>query len=158
MALSTFDVVVVGASFGGVAAALAAARYGKRVALVAAGGNVGGQGTAQGVTRWDESEHVITPNTYGSTTSYQLLKDDIRGWYRANAALAPGVDGHAFNPGCFDAGHPFAADSNVVQTVLRALLSDFEDQLQLMAIRSPREYSSTRPTSATSFRSPTLRG
>ncbi|MBV9104154.1 MAG: FAD-dependent oxidoreductase, partial [Candidatus Eremiobacteraeota bacterium] len=132
MATLDFDIVIVGASFGGVSAALAAASYGKHIALIDAAGSVGGQATAQGVTRWDEAEDVISPKTYGSSKSYQRLKDDIRGWYRANAKLAPGVDGHTFNPGFFEAGHPFSADCNVVETVLRQLLKDFESQLELM--------------------------
>src|SRR5271154_4325024 len=119
MATSNFDIVILGASFGGVSAALAAARYGKRIALIDAGGNVGGQATAQGLTRWDESEPVTTPNTYGSSKSYQVLKDDIRGWYRANTKLASGIDGQTFNPGFASSGHPFSADCNVTETVLR---------------------------------------
>src|ERR1700759_5062597 len=97
--MADYDVVIVGASFGGVAAALAAARYGKRVALVEASGNVGGQATSQGLTRWDESAPVISPNTYGSTKSYQVLKDDIRQWYRTYPKVS--ARGHAsdFNPG-----------------------------------------------------------
>jgi choline dehydrogenase-like flavoprotein len=82
---SEFDIVIVGASFGGVSAA----RFGKHVVLLDRGGNVGGQATAQGLTRWDESDPVLSPKTYGSTKSYQVLKDDIRGWYRANAKVAP---------------------------------------------------------------------
>jgi hypothetical protein len=127
-----FDVVIYGASFGGVSAALAAARYGKRVALVDGVDNVGGQATAQGLTRWDETAPVTTPNTYGSTRSYQLLKADIRGWYRANATLAPGVDGDTFNPGFSAAGHPFSADSNVTETVLRQLLKDVANNVTLL--------------------------
>jgi hypothetical protein len=118
------DVVVVGASFGGVAAALAAANYEKSVALIDAGGIVGGQATSQGVTRWDETEHSQTPKTYGSTKSYRTLKDDIRGWYRANATLAPGVDGATFNPGFYDGVHPFSVDCNIAMTVLDQLLAD----------------------------------
>src|SRR5580658_2008195 len=132
MATQAFDVVIAGASFGGVAAALACVRFGKRVALVDSHPNVGGQATAQGLTRWDESAPVITPNTYGSTHTYRLLKDDIRGWYRTYATLAPGVDGQTFNPGFWDAGHPFAADCNVVETVLRQLLIDAGDLVTLI--------------------------
>ncbi len=132
MAAQHFDIVIVGASFGGVAAALAASRYGKSIALIDAGGNVGGQATAQGLTRWDESAPVTSPNTYGSSKSYQALKDDIRGWYRANSTLAPGVDGRTFNPGFAPAGHPFSADSNVSETVLRQLLDDAGAHVTLM--------------------------
>lgn len=133
MAASSFDIVIVGASFGGVSAALAAARYGKHVALIDGGDNVGGQATAQGLTRWDESTtHVASPKTYGSSKSYQTLKNDVRGWYRANAKLAPGVDGHTFNPGFAQSGHPFSADCNVVETVLRQLLEDVKDHVVLI--------------------------
>ena len=50
--MAQFDIAIVGASFGGTSAALAAARYGKSIVLIDAGGNVGGQATAQGLTRW----------------------------------------------------------------------------------------------------------
>ena len=116
----------------GSSAALAVARYGKSVVLIDAGGNVGGQATAQGLTRWDESEPVVTPNIYGSSRSYQTVKGDIRGWYRANAKLAPGVDGQTFNPGFSAAGHPFSADCNVTETVLRQMLKDFASTITLM--------------------------
>ncbi len=129
--MADFDIVIVGASFGGVSAALAAARYGKTVALIDAGGNVGGQATAQGLTRWDESAPVLSPNTWGSSKSYQTLKNDIRGWYRANAKLAGGVDGQNFNPGFSAAGHPFSADCNVTETVLRQLLRDVASTVTL---------------------------
>jgi hypothetical protein len=127
-----FDIVIFGASFGGVSAALAAARYSKRVALIDASGNVGGQATAQGLTRWDESEPVTSPSTYGSSKSYQVLKDDVRGWFRANTTLAPGVDGQTFNPGFAHAGHPFSADCNVTETTLRQLLKDVQASVTLV--------------------------
>jgi hypothetical protein len=128
----TFDIAIAGASFGGVAAALSAARYGKSVALIEATGNVGGQATAQGLTRWDESDPVLWPNTYGSSRSYRQLKADIRGWYRTYARLAPGVDADSLNPGFAEPGHPFSADCNVTETVLRQLLKDVEAQVTLL--------------------------
>jgi hypothetical protein len=130
-----FDIVIVGASFGGVSAALSAARSGKRVALVDAGDNIGGQATSQGLTRWDESAPATSPNTYGSTKSYQTLKNDIRQWYRTYAKLASGISTN-FNPGFYDAGHPFSADCNVAQTVLRQLLKDVEANVTLL-LNSP---------------------
>ncbi|HEY1681977.1 MAG TPA: FAD-dependent oxidoreductase [Candidatus Tumulicola sp.] len=122
--MAEYDIAIVGASFGGVAAALAAARYGKRVALIEAGNNAGGQATAQGLTRWDESAPVLSPNTYGSTKSYQVLKEDVRQWYRTYTKV--GSRGHApdFNPGFASPGHPFSADCNVVETILRQMLGD----------------------------------
>ncbi len=128
---SQFDIVIVGASFGGVSAALAAARYGRLVALVDERPNVGGQATAQGLTRWDESAPVITPSTYGCSKSYRVLKDDIRGWYRTYAKLAPGADRAGFNPGFAGPGHPFSADCNVTETVLRQMLKDVDTHVSL---------------------------
>jgi FAD dependent oxidoreductase len=127
-----FDIVIVGASFGGVSTALAAARYGKRIALIDPGGNVGGQATAQGLTRWDEHNEVISPNTYGSAKSYQVLKNDIRGWYRTYSKVGPGGSASDFNPGFAAHGHPFSADCNVTETVLRQLLKDVEQYVTLM--------------------------
>lgn len=129
---SQFDIVIVGASFGGVSAALSAARYGKSVVLIDPGGNVGGQATAQGLTRWDESAPVLSPNTYGSTKAYQLLKDDIREWYRTYTKVAAGAHASDFNPGFADHGHPFSADCNVTETVLRQILKDVQANVTLM--------------------------
>jgi hypothetical protein len=129
---SSFDIAIYGASFGGVSAALSAARYGKQVALIDAGGNIGGQATSQGLTRWDEHAEVLSPKTYGSTKSYQVLKDDIRGWYRTYSKLASGANRSDFNPGFAAHGHPFSADCNVVETVLRQLLKDVEANVTLM--------------------------
>jgi hypothetical protein len=130
--VSNFDIVIVGASFGGVSAALAAARSGKRIALVDAGSNVGGQATAQGVTRWDESAPVISPNTYGSTRSYQALKDSIRSWYRSHATLGPRGSADDFNPGFAFPGQPFSADSAIAEAVLRQLLATVETNVTLL--------------------------
>jgi len=127
-----YDIAVVGASFGGVAATLAAARYGKRVVLVEASGNVGGQATSQGLTRWDESAHLLSPKTYGSTKSYQVLKNDIRGWYRTYTKVGANGSRPDFNPGFASPGHPFSADCNVAETVLRQLLKDAGDVVTLI--------------------------
>lgn len=127
-----YDIVIFGASFGGVSAALAGARYGKSIVLVDPGEGVGGQATTQGLTRWDETAEISSPNRYGSSKSYQLLKDDIRGWYRSNAVLAAGVNGQEFNPGFSSSGHPFSADCNVTQTVLDQLLKDVASNVTVM--------------------------
>jgi len=127
MASHNYDVVVVGASFGGVAAALAAAADPKvTVALLEPSDWIGGQATSQGVTRWDEAGMELMETT-GSTKSYRELRDAIRGWYRANAPLSPyGKGEQYFNPGFARPDYPFAVDPAVaaLRRKLKAVADD----------------------------------
>ena len=66
------DVLVVGGGTGGVAAALAAARRGRRVHLTEETDWIGGQLTAQGVSALDEHEHI---EAFGGTASYYRLRN-----------------------------------------------------------------------------------
>jgi FAD dependent oxidoreductase len=127
-----FDVVVVGASFGGVAAALAASADPKvTVALLEPSNWVGGQATSQGVTRWDEAG-VARILTTGSSPSYRGLEERIRAFYRQNATLsAHGNQMVHFNPGAAESNFPFAADPHVVQGILRALIDAQNARLTL---------------------------
>jgi len=115
-----FDVVIIGASFGGVAAALAASADPKvSVVLIEASQWIGGQATSQGVTRWDEAGMDLMEST-GSTKSYRALRDEIRKWYRDNAPLSAFGRGQKyFNPGFARTNFPFAADPSVTHRVLR---------------------------------------
>jgi hypothetical protein len=129
-----YDVIIVGASFGGVAAALAAASKDVRVALLAESDWVGGQATSQGVTRWDETSSALTEST-GSPKSYRDLRNLIRAEYDGYRS-AVGLKQQYFNPGFARvgpyfstedgqaAGHPFAADPQVVRGVLMRLLDN----------------------------------
>jgi FAD dependent oxidoreductase len=136
-----YDVVIVGGSFGGCAAALAAAAGKARVVLLEANDWVGGQATSQGVTRWDEAAADLTEWT-GSPASYRRLRDRIRGWYGEEERSDYGRRQTYFNPGfaCVGPpftemphppkfvgeerrGHPFAADPTVVHAVLDDLLN-----------------------------------
>ncbi len=128
-----YDVVIVGASFGGVAAALAAAADPKvRVALLEPSQWIGGQATAQGVTRWDESG-MDTIETTGSTKSYRDLRAAIRAWYRANAELSAYGAGPypPLNPGFARPGYPFAVDPSVAHHVLRRQVEALAARLDL---------------------------
>src|SRR5579863_5579001 len=106
MAVLEYDVIVVGASFGGVAAALAAAIENVRVALLEESGWVGGQATSQGVTRWDEASAALTEST-GSPKSYRDLRDLIRAEYSGNRSDM-GLDQRYFNPGFAGVGPYFS--------------------------------------------------
>ena len=88
------DVLIVGGGTGGVAAALAAARRGRRVHLTEETDWIGGQLTAQGVSALDEHEHI---ERFGGTASYYSLRNAVRDHYRPHAGAA-GTRAD-FNPG-----------------------------------------------------------
>src|SRR5205823_8104043 len=80
------EILIAGGGTGGVAAALAAARSGRRVALLEETDWLGGQMTAQGVSALDEHEHI---ETFGGTRSYYELRNRLREHYRSRAGEAP---------------------------------------------------------------------
>lgn len=71
------QIAIVGASLGGVAAALSASRAGAQVLLLAAPGWIGGQLTAQGVPP-DEHARI---ETGGCSASYRALRESLRAHY-----------------------------------------------------------------------------
>jgi len=88
------EVLVVGGGTGGVAAALAAARACRKVVLIEETDWLGGQFTAQGVSAFDEHDHI---ESFGGTASYLQLRAMLRDYYRGYArADSAAVD---FNPG-----------------------------------------------------------
>lgn len=107
------SVLVVGGGLGGIAAALAALRLGQHVVLTEESPWLGGQLTAQGVPP-DENAWI---ETFGGTSSYRTLRNEIRDHYRrffplgesakAAAALNPG-DGRV-SPLCHEPRAALAA-------------------------------------------------
>lgn len=90
------DIVIVGGGLGGCAAALAAARNGKRVVLTEETDWIGGQLTAQAVPP-DEHQHI---ETHGGTQAYRDLRRRIREYYRRNYPLTETARGQEYlNPG-----------------------------------------------------------
>jgi hypothetical protein len=124
VALLKYDVLVVGASLGGVAAALRAAALGARVGLLEAGTWVGGQFTNQGVCKPDENEYI---ETVGSTASYRDFRHRCRAYYRTAYRLsATGSAMPYFNAGGpWDAGQPqFAVEPLRADAVLKEMLAE----------------------------------
>jgi hypothetical protein len=90
------DVLVVGGGLGGVAAALAACRAGRRVVVSEPTDWLGGQLTSQAVPP-DESPWI---EQFGCTASYRELRERIRAYYRANYPLTEAARTERYlNPG-----------------------------------------------------------
>ena len=85
MSTDKTEILVVGGGLGGVAAALAALRLGRKVILSEETDWVGGQLTAQAVP---PDEHPWIEST-GCTASYRRLREEIRSYYRRNYPLLP---------------------------------------------------------------------
>jgi len=93
----TYDIIIVGGSLGGCAAALSAGAGGSSVCLLEASGWLGGQYSAQGVTKPDENRYT---STVGSTAAYRAFQHNVRAFYRANYTLsARGQNQPTLNPG-----------------------------------------------------------
>jgi hypothetical protein len=91
-----FDLVIAGGGLGGVAAALAAARAGLRVAMTEETDWIGGQLTQQGVPP-DEHQWI---ETHGATRWYRDLRTGIRDYYRRYYPLTDAAKARAnLNPG-----------------------------------------------------------
>src|ERR1700688_913107 len=109
-----YDVVIVGGSLGGVAAALRAGSSGASVCLLESTGWLGGQYSAQGVTRPDENRFI---ETVGSTASYRAFRHNVRAFYRKNYRLsAAGAAQPALAPGGAYPG--FSTEPRVAHNVL----------------------------------------
>lgn len=91
-----FDVLIVGGGTGGTAAALAAARTGKRVLMSEETEWIGGQLTAQAVPP-DENPWI---ETFGGTRTYRAFREGVREYYRRWFPLTPSARAHSLlNPG-----------------------------------------------------------
>ena len=88
------EVLVVGGGMGGVAAAWAAARRGRKVCLLEETNWLGGQMTSQGISALDEHEHI---EAFGGTRSYYQLREAIRDHYRS--LLSGSTTAEPMNPG-----------------------------------------------------------
>ena len=90
------DVVIIGGSMGGCAAALAAAKTGKSVIMTEETAWIGGQLTSQGVPP-DEHPWI---EQFGATRTYRQFRNGVRDYYRRHFPLtAEARDKEHLNPG-----------------------------------------------------------
>lgn len=118
------DVLIIGASLGGVSAALAAARMGQNVILTEETDWIGGQATTQGIPL---DEHPWSER-YGRTQSYADFRDGVRAYYRRHYPLTEAARGDRYlNPGagwvsklCFEPRVGLAVLNEILATHLSA--------------------------------------
>ncbi len=128
------EVLVVGGGLGGVAAALAALRRGRRVLLTEEYAWLGGQLTSQAVPP-DEHPWV---ESFGVTASYRALRDGIREHYRRWYPLTPAARAQShLNPG---AGwvSKLCHEPRVAAAVIDAMLAPYESGGALRVLRGYR--------------------
>ncbi|MEV4221999.1 FAD-dependent oxidoreductase [Nonomuraea sp. NPDC049725] len=128
--LST-EVLVVGGGLGGVAAALAALRAGRRVILTEEHAWLGGQLTSQAVP---PDEHTWVEQ-FGVTASYRALRDGIRDYYRRHFPLTePARAWRELNPG---AGwvSPICHEPRVALAVIEAMLAPYRGSGRLTVLQ-----------------------
>jgi hypothetical protein len=131
----TVDIAVIGGGTGGVAAALAALKMGRRVLMSEETDWIGGQFTAQAVP---PDEHPWIEN-FGCTRSYRKLRDDIREYYRRWYPLtAEARNNKTLNPGGGWVSR-LCHEPRVSLAVMQSYLLPFQTsgQLQLLLESTP---------------------
>ena len=129
------DILIVGGGLGGVAAALAALRLGRRVILSEETDWLGGQLTAQAVPP-DEHDWI---EERGCTASYRRLRDGIRQYYRDHYPLTPAARAEPLlNPGRGNVSR-VCHEPRVGLAVIEAMLAPYRAgrQLEVLLQRRP---------------------
>lgn len=117
------DLLIVGASVGGVAAALSALRMGYRVILTEETQWIGGQLTAQG-TPPDENPWIDSDQT-GCTASYRSFREGIRDYYRRYYPMTEAARSDPrLNPGRGNVS-PLCHEAHVSLAVLNAMFAPY---------------------------------
>ncbi len=115
------DILITGGGTGGVAAALAAARNGRKVILLEETKWIGGQFTSQGVP---PDEHGWIED-FGCTRSYRALREGIRDFYRRFYPLRAEYQSQAhLNPGNGWVS-PLCHEPRVSLAVMEAMLAPY---------------------------------
>ncbi|HVZ31962.1 MAG TPA: FAD-dependent oxidoreductase [Polyangiaceae bacterium] len=128
------DVAIIGGGLGACAAAIAAARHGRRVILTEETHWVGGQLTNQAVP---PDEHPWIED-FGATSSYRQLREHIRQHYRAHLPLTP----QAHANGLLNPGNGWVSrlchDPRVAIAALRQMMLPHEVSGRLFVLESQR--------------------
>jgi len=132
--LSRPDIAIVGGGLGGVSAAIAALRLGRRVVLVEELGWLGGQLTAQGVP---PDEHPWIESLVASQ-SYAQLRRSIRDYYRQHLPLAPQAAlAPCLNPGAGNVS-TLCHEPWVAARVIDQMLAPWQAEGSLQVLRRHR--------------------
>ncbi|MBV9849206.1 MAG: FAD-dependent oxidoreductase [Armatimonadetes bacterium] len=116
-----YDILIIGGGTGGTAAALAAARAGRRVLMTEETDWIGGQLTAQAVPP-DENPWI---ETFGGTRSYRAFREGVRDYYRRHFPLTPSARANPLlNPGDGFVSR-LCHEPRVALAVLEALLAPY---------------------------------
>lgn len=125
------EVLIVGGSVGGCAAALAIAEAGRRVVMTEETDWIGGQLTAQAVPP-DEHGWI---ECFGCTASYRKFRDGVRNYYRRHYPLTEAARAKRFlNPGNGWVS-PLCCEPRVALAVLEAMLAPHVGSGRLTILR-----------------------
>ncbi len=128
------DVAIAGAGVGGIAAALAVARNGRRAILTEETDWIGGQFTSQAVPP-DEHGWI---ERFGCTATYREFRQRVRAYYRANyPLLAKHRDDPRLNPGNGWVS-PLCHEPRVALAVLESLLAPHVAAGRVLILRQHR--------------------
>jgi hypothetical protein len=128
------DIAIIGAGVGGIAAALAAARSGRRVVLTEEFAWIGGQLTSQAVPP-DEHGWI---ERFGCTATYRAFREGVRAYYRVHYPLLPEIAANPrLNPGNGWVS-PLCHEPRVALAVLEALLAPHVSSGRILILRRHR--------------------
>ncbi len=132
------DILIIGGGTGGVAAALAALRMGKKVIMTEETDWIGGQLTAQAVPP-DEHPWI---ERYSATNSYRQFAEGVRDYYRRNYPMTNAARGIInLNPGNGYVSR-LCHEPRVALAVIESMLAPYRSSQQLDILLN------TRPTAA----------
>lgn len=125
------DLIVVGAGLGGIAAALAAARLGRRSVLVSESDWIGGQVSSQCIP---PDEHPWIESA-GATRTYRMFRHRVRDFYRRNYPLTASARlNPLLNPGSANIG-PLSHEPQVAELVLEEMVAPYVSQGLITVLR-----------------------